>query len=115
MTTPRHTEPPSPASNQVLTGPEVVDIGEAMYGAAWAKPMARDLGVSHRSCHGYAQNGAAGAQAAALVGLLARRLHEKAEAELVRRREHEEDTAYWFSYLRDYEARLRQSGPANLI
>lgn len=100
--------PPPPG--RVLSGDEVENMGVAFYGRAWATAMAKDLGISTRSAHGYRLKGVSGAQASALIGLLARKIHDRRDAEAARRADEERQQANWFGYLRKYEARLRGDG-----
>ncbi len=55
-----------------LTSIEIREVGELLYGSTWQGAMAKALGVPRQSVSYYLRTGANGAQAAAIVGLIAR-------------------------------------------
>jgi len=61
------------AADPTLSSVEIRQIGEALYGSSWQGEMARAIGVPRQSITHYLKNGGArGAQAAAIIGLIAR-------------------------------------------
>ena len=58
--------------SRALTSPEIREIGEALYGPTWQGAMARALGVPRQSVTYYLKSGVNGAQAAGIIGLIAR-------------------------------------------
>ncbi len=67
---------------RALTSIEIREIGEALYGSTWQGSMARALGVPRQSVSYYLRAGVNGAQAAAIIGLVARVvLQERLEAD----------------------------------
>jgi hypothetical protein len=59
--------------DRTLTSPEIREIGEALFGPAWQGHMARAIGVPRQSVGYYLRSGGvSGAQAAAVIGLVAR-------------------------------------------
>lgn len=70
------------AAPYTLDSNEIREIGEALYGAVWQGEMARAIGVPRQSVGYYLKAGGVnGAQAAAIIGLVARTLaSEKANA-----------------------------------
>jgi hypothetical protein len=69
-----------------LSAAEVRLIGDALFYEPWQTAMAEAVGVSRQTVAHYLREGVTGAQAAALIGLVARRIVE-ADAE------HARDTA----------------------
>ena len=68
--------------DRALAPTEIREIGEALYGSAWQGAMAKALGVPRQSVSYYLKSGVNGAQAAAILGLVARVvLRERVEAE----------------------------------
>lgn len=57
---------------RALTSLEVREIGEALYGPIWQGAMARGIGVPRQSVGYYVKSGVNGAQASAIIGLIAR-------------------------------------------
>jgi predicted XRE-type DNA-binding protein len=56
-----------------LSAADVREIGEALFGETWQSEMASSIGVPRQSVSYYMRNGGAnGAQAAAIIGLIAR-------------------------------------------
>jgi len=55
-----------------LTSIEIREVGEALFGSTWQGAMAKGLGVPRQSVTYYLRSGANGAQAAAIIGLVAR-------------------------------------------
>jgi hypothetical protein len=70
---------------RALTSLEIREIGEALYGSAWQGTMARALGVPRQSVSYYLKAGVSGAQAAAIIGLIARVLLQDSRQAAVRR------------------------------
>jgi hypothetical protein len=61
------------AADRTLTSLEIQEIGEALYGSAWRGEMAKAIGVPRQSIGYYLRTGGVnGAQAAAVIGLVAR-------------------------------------------
>jgi hypothetical protein len=59
--------------DRTLTSAEIREIGEALFGSAWQGHMARAIGVPRQSVGYYLRSGGVdGAQAAAVIGLVAR-------------------------------------------
>ena len=58
--------------SRALTSSEIREIGEALYGTTWQGTMARSLGVPRQSVGYYLKSGVNGAQAAGIIGLIAR-------------------------------------------
>lgn len=64
-----------------ISADEITEIGEALYGPAWQGAMAKALGVPRQSVSYYLKTGGVnGAQAAGIVGLLARVVLEEDKA-----------------------------------
>ena len=56
-----------------INGSEIREIGEALFGSTWQNEMAKAIGVPRQSISYYLRSGGAkGAQATAIIGLLAR-------------------------------------------
>ena len=69
------------ALSRALTSSEIREIGEALYGSTWQGAMARSLGVPRQSVGYYLKSGVNGAQAAGIIGLIARAaLRERRQA-----------------------------------
>jgi len=61
------------AADPTLSSAEIRQIGEALYGSSWQGDMARAIGVPRQLVTHYLKTGGVrGAQAAAIVGLIAR-------------------------------------------
>ena len=61
------------ADDHTIVSSEIREIGEALYGAAWQGEMAKAIGVPRQSVGYYLKSGGVkGAQAAAIIGLVAR-------------------------------------------
>ena len=68
-----------------LVPAEIREVGEVLYGSAWQGVMAKALGVPRQSVSYYLKTGANGAQAAAILGLVARVVvRERGEVETQR-------------------------------
>jgi hypothetical protein len=61
------------AVDRTLTSLQIREIGEALFGSAWQGEMAKAIGVPRQSIGYYLKSGGVnGAQAAAIIGLVAR-------------------------------------------
>ncbi|MFI4974540.1 MAG: hypothetical protein ACHP84_08380 [Caulobacterales bacterium] len=61
------------AGERTISSLEVREIGEALFGSAWQGAMAKAIGVPRQSVGYYLRSGGVdGAQAAAVIGLVAR-------------------------------------------
>lgn len=71
------------SENRALDAADIREIGEALYGSAWQGAMAKALGVPRQSVSYYLKSGGVnGAQAAGIIGLVARMLlHEGRQAQ----------------------------------
>lgn len=90
----------------VLQPADIQKIAEAALGEAWKARLGAALGMSATRGRQLALAGAAGGQAAAIVGLLARALHADRLAEMEARAKWDSAEAESLALLARYEALL---------
>lgn len=90
----------------VLQPADIQIIAEAALGEGWKAKLGAALGMSGTRGRQLALEGAAGGQAAAIVGLLARALHADRREEMAARARWDASEAQSLALLATYEARL---------
>lgn len=72
-----------------LTPDEIREIGQALFGDQWKKPLADAIGIPRQGVDHYLKAGASGTQAAAILGAIARTAIAARRDEDERRRDYD--------------------------
>jgi len=100
------------AVERTLTSSEIREIGQTLFGAAWQAEMAKAVGVPRQSIGYYLKAGGVdGAQAAAIIGLIARLAarERKAARELQANADGRQEEL--FNLLHRFDSRLTSTAP----
>lgn len=92
-----------------LTPEDVAELGETLFGDAWRTRLAEAMNVPRQGVQHYLKAGIRGAQAAALVGVLARTLVDHQATELARRQEADATEKALRELYQRFSARLQPS------